>query len=97
VGDRALKEGPERMNFTQFQASRKEVDDISKYVDDATSGQCPQPGLLYCNDQLFIEQSAPGHYTLRIANIEQEGTDLEALERDLYAWASDEGYFDESP
>lgn len=48
--------------------------------------------------QLFIDIEADGTYTLAIANVIQSAAndeELEALERSLFEWAWDEGYFDD--
>jgi len=80
------------MTFEEFQASRREVTDVA-----AASGhyhtETPTPGFIYAAD-LVIEQREPGKVVLVIGGDEREESieDLPALERDLYAYASGDGW-----
>jgi hypothetical protein len=90
------------MTFEEFQKLRKWSDDLAKsFQDDVLAGS---QGWLYCNGQLFIEDTsfwpaeAPGFgkgkwYT-RIGNQEYQSDLLESCERPLYKFAASEGFWD---
>jgi hypothetical protein len=87
------------MTFEQFQATRKQCDNLGEALRDEML--MSEKGLLYCGC-LFIEDTnawptdAPGYskgrwYTL-IGRSEYQSDDLQSIERKLYEFAVSEGY-----
>jgi hypothetical protein len=91
------------MTFEQFQATRKESNDLGRDTEDCMWDNEPKAsGLLYLG-KLFIEnvedwwpQRAKdmGKYHLLLGRDEWVSDDLESLERELYDWAMSAGYDD---
>lgn len=89
------------MTFEQFQATRREVDDLGAALNDAHwEDQPPAKGYVYC-DSLWIEHVgetwAPdmrnqGKYYLLLERCEWIDFDLEPLERRLYEFAVQSGF-----
>jgi hypothetical protein len=91
------------MTFEQFQATRRECDDIGAVIPDARWDDEPvAKGFTYLGDKLYIEKVQPhwpdaakaqGKYHLLIERDEWISNDLEMLECELYGWAKSAGYF----
>lgn len=79
------------MTFEDFQATRRHVADIAAATG-LDLGQDVQPGHVYDSD-LHIFDMPDGRHLLVIFNDQTISADLEALERKLYAFASDEAMF----
>lgn len=80
------------MTFEQFQETGRTValstvDSIAPFVDEDALGRVYK-------GELYIELNDDGTYTLTISNSSRSSSDLTELERDLYDWASREGYFE---
>ena len=85
------------MTFEQFQASRRWVDDIGgEGTQTDTFGEiCP--GYVYAGGLSILgitDPRAPTLYGLVTGTKARVSEDLESLERDLYAYAIDEGIID---
>lgn len=88
------------MNFSQFQATGRDVADLREYDEVlAQLGEdrdAPMPGRLYLGAlyiELGVENDAPV-YHLTIGNRSTMSADLAALERELFDFAVSEGYID---
>jgi hypothetical protein len=83
------------MTFTEFQATRRDVEDLGTIEHIAGAGVQGE-GSTYLDDQLFLECATCGTmvpvYTLTIGNYTESTEDLERLERELYEFAVSEGY-----
>jgi hypothetical protein len=92
------------MTFAEFQATRRWCADLGTAIADARwQGEPPATGNLYLDGTLYIEAvaahwpdaaKARGKWHLLTERNETISDDLEALERDLYAWAMANGYGD---
>jgi hypothetical protein len=85
------------MTFEQFQATKQVVGDLAvalPFNADLYDGRVV-PGLVYLGE-LSIEKAEGNCWSLTIGNIGKVSPDLVALERDLYAFAQSEGYFEVS-
>lgn len=88
------------MTFEEFQATRTACADLGKALDDARwDGETPGTGFTYAGT-LYIENFSPAadgapRYWLTLHRDEYIDRDITVLERRLYDWACDEGYFDE--
>jgi hypothetical protein len=84
------------MSFDDFVATRTECDDIGKAINaeflDAEGKERIVRGFLYLG-VLYIERGDDGRYSMLLYRDEEISEDLGLLERKLYAWAGDEGYF----
>jgi hypothetical protein len=83
--------------FAMFQASGRDVDDLSKALPDLYEAR--KPGRLYAGD-LVIEESlgaAEGAWMLTIAEYSECSNNLAELEHELYQYGCDNGHFEEAP
>lgn len=91
------------MTFEEFKATARHVDDLEKELAFTIYGdptiKCP--GIIYA-DVFYIEKACrnwtheareEGDYFLIIGRLEWLSFDLEPLERQLYDYAKQEGYF----
>ena len=78
------------MNFQQFQATRKRVDDSSEYTfqDDDKD----RPAFIYCDGLHIHINDAKSQYELLIERSEYWATELAGLELILFDFAKDEGF-----
>ena len=82
-------------NFKKWQQTRQFVPDLVKVLPDF-GGDEGTPALVYGQD-LFLEftnNESIGKYMLTIENTSKASNDLEQLERELYSWGLNAGYFD---
>jgi hypothetical protein len=81
------------MNFEQWQATGRDVPDINQVIDTCNGEMLP--GRVYEGD-LYIENGDKmDRWFLTIGNSQYADDDLESLERILFDWAVDEGFFEE--
>lgn len=85
-----------KLTFAGFQATRVWHDDLTDcpyYWADKADGPCP--GYAYVEDDggLFIDRLADGTYQLVIANMDYVSAELHDLERKLYRFGVEEGWF----
>lgn len=88
------------MNFTEFQATGRDVADlrvIESIADGFDGCDKAMAGRLYHGD-LYIESNADGSFFLTVGSVSHAsstgGLTLEALERELYEFAISEGYIE---
>jgi hypothetical protein len=84
------------MTFEEFKATRKWFYDIRQVTDDdydQRSGYGYQMADGMCG--LAIEHVRDDVYSLTLDREIYESTDLEGLERKLFTWADEQGYFDD--
>jgi hypothetical protein len=92
-----------KMTFQEFQATRRDCDDLGAVTNDARWEDEPTPakGITYLDNTLYIEAVQPhwpdaakarGKWHLILGREEWITDDLEMLERELYDWAVSEGY-----
>lgn len=82
-------------NFKKWQNTRQFVPDLLAVLPDF-GGDEGTPALVYGQD-LFLEftnNESIGKYMLTIENTSKASNDLEALERELFTWGLNAGYFD---
>lgn len=81
------------MTFEEFKTRRSHVEDLGRHIVDygfeVVSGFI-YPGGLHIEEDRFGGDA----YFLTLGNDSTSSEDLETLERKLYDWAKDEGYFD---
>lgn len=77
-------------DFAAFQASGRDIADAAT-LEHLDAQGLSGPGRAYDGDVMFIAKSPLG-YELTIANC-QYMAPLEKLERILYDWVADEGYY----
>jgi len=82
------------MTFAEFVATGRDVPDISR-IRKFRDEYAPGPARIYV-DALVIERGPEGSpaWVLTIGNLQWGGDALEPLERELYAFALDEGHCD---
>lgn len=89
------------MTFEQFQATRKETDDLANaspciapewFLDEAGNVR-KVSGFVYDND-CYIERTIDGRFMLTIFSDSAVNSCLSVLEQKLYQWAVDEQLFD---
>lgn len=91
------------MTFLQFQATRRVCDDLAAHPEldpsfflDENGRQRVAPGFVYSGD-CYIETAADGSFYLQIYRDEYASSDLQELERHLYAWCRDEDFWGDYP
>jgi hypothetical protein len=87
------------MTFEEFQATRKQADDLGAIIGYETIGHDDGEVVagFYYHGNLHIFAPADGDeggYDLVIGNTIEANTSLEYLERKLYQWGKDEGVID---
>jgi hypothetical protein len=84
------------MTFEEFQATRKQADDLGAVIGYDTVGRDDGEVVagFHYHGGLHIFASDEGGFDLAIGNTIEANTSLEALERKLYAWGKDEGVID---
>lgn len=90
-----MKGNSTESNFQKWRETRLFVPDLAKVLPDF-GGDEGTPALVYGQD-LFLEftnNESIGKYMLTIENTSKASNDLEALERELYEWGLNAGYFD---
>ena len=82
-------------NFKKWQQTRQFVPDLVKILPDF-GGDEGTPALVYGQDLYleFTNNESIGKYMLTIENTCKASNDLEQLERELYSWGLNAGYFD---
>ena len=82
-------------NFKKWQQTRQFVPDLVKVLPDF-GGDEGTPALVYGQDLYleFTNNESIGKYMLTIENTSKASNDLEQLERELYSWGLNAGYFD---
>lgn len=82
-------------NFQKWQNTRQFVPDLAKVLPDF-GGDEGTPALVYGQDLYleFTNNESIGKYMLTIENTCKASNDLESLERELYEWGLNAGYFD---
>lgn len=82
-------------NFQKWQNTRQFVPDLLAVLPDF-GGDEGTPALVYGQDLYleFTNNESIGKYMLTIENTSKASNDLESLERELYEWGLNAGYFD---
>jgi hypothetical protein len=82
-------------NFKGWQETRLFVPDLAKVLPDF-GGDAETPALVYGQDLYleFTNDESIGKYMLTIENTCKASNDLTELERELYEWGLNAGYFD---
>lgn len=75
------------MNFENFQATRKAVEDVNEAVGIGADEPCS--GFVYQSDLHIFGMG--DQYLLVIGNVQKVSADLAELERDLYEYGLSEG------
>lgn len=90
-----MKGNSTESNFQKWQNTRQFVPDLVKVLPDF-GGDEGTPALVYGQDLYleFTNNESIGKYMLTIENTCKASNDLESLERELYEWGLNAGYFD---
>jgi hypothetical protein len=90
-----MKGNSTESNFQKWQNTRQFVPDLAKVLPDF-GGDESTPALVYGQDLYleFTNNESIGKYMLTIENTCKASNDLESLERELYEWGLNAGYFD---
>lgn len=90
-----MKGNSTESNFQKWQNTRQFVPDLAKVLPDF-GGDEGTPALVYGQDLYleFTNNESIGKYMLTIENTCKASNDLESLERELYEWGLNAGYFD---
>lgn len=90
-----MKGNSTESNFQKWQDTRQFVPDLAKVLPDF-GGDEGTPALVYGQDLYleFTNNESIGKYMLTIENTCKASNDLEQLERELYEWGLNAGYFD---
>jgi hypothetical protein len=79
------------MTFEEFKATKTECEDLGSALSDTMLQG--STGLMYLGALYIEHDTRPDHsYILTIGREQTPSNDLDALERDLFAWAMSEGY-----